>query len=201
MKQWVAVAMLAVLPITINAQSSTTPATPAPAAQPLPDMSLRGRLESQYVYVRDNVAKMADKMPADAYAFQATPEVKTFAANMGHIIRSNAAQCSNLLGRKHDLAGQDLEKTLTAKADIVKALKDATAFCDEYFMKMTTEQLVNGAFETFVTRDGQKIPVKAPHLGIVAAFLGHNNEMYGYMSVYMRLKGIVPPSSDRTPAK
>ena len=200
MKQLIPVVMLAVLPIVVDAQSST-PQSQAPAATkapaPLPDMSLPGRFLPPYNYVRNNLVKMAEKMPAEFYDFRPTPDIKTFAANMGHIIRSNASQCSVLIGRRHPLADQDLEKTMTAKADIVKAINDAFAFCDEYFTKMTDEQLKNGTYDSAITRDGQKIPLKVPHVSSVASLIAHSNEMYGYMSVYMRLKGIVPPSSDR----
>ena len=207
MTRWIPVVMLAVLPIvpvTVDAQSAAPPSQ-APAASgpalPIPDMSWKARFSSQYQYVRGNLVKMAEKMPAELYSFQPTPEIKTFAANLGHIIRSNAGQCSALLGRRLPLADQDLEKTVTAKADLVKAMNEVFTFCDEYFMNMSDDQLKTGTYQTSVTRDGQKIPLNVPHISNVASFLSHNNEMYGYMSVYMRLKGIVPPSSDRTDGK
>ena len=205
MKRWIPVVMLAVVPIvpvTLDAQSAAPPSqAPAKPPAPLPDMSLVARFSSQYQYVRGNLVKMAEKMPAELYAFQPTPEIKTFAANMGHIIQSNAAQCASATGRTSPFAGQNLEKTLTAKADIVKAMTDAFAFCDEFFSKLTNEQIGGGTYEITTTRDGQKIPLKMPYVATVSSFLSHNNEMYGYMSVYMRLKGIVPPSSDRTDGK
>ena len=193
MKHWIPVAMIAVLPIVIDAQSAAPP--------PLPDMSWKARFTSQYQYVRGHLVKMAEKMPPEWYAFQPTPEVKTFAANLGHIIRGNAGQCSALLGRRSPLADQDFEKTVTAKADLVKAVHEVFAFCDEYFTNLSDDQLKNGTYQSSVVRDGQKIPLNVPHISNVAAFLSHNNEMYGYMSVYMRLKGVIPPSSDRGDSK
>ena len=188
MKRWIPVVMLAVLPIMIDAQSATPPSqAPAKAPAPLPDMSLKARFLSQYQYVRGNLVKMAEKMPAELYAYQPTPEVKTFAANMAHIIQSNAGQCASASGRPSPYAGQNLEKTLTAKADVVKALTD--------------EQLSSGTYEITTTRDGQKIPLKMPYVSSYSSLISHNNEMYGYMAVYMRLKGIVPPSSDHADGK
>lgn len=192
MKLLCPVMMLAVLPIVVDAQSK--PATP-----PIPDMSLTARFSSQYTYVKGNLIKMAEKMPAEHYPFQPAPEVKTFAANMAHIIQSNTAQCSSVLGRTSPYAGQNLEKTLTAKADVVKALNDSFALCDEMMTKATNEQYSSGTYEITLTRDGQKVPVKVPFVSSVSSLISHSNEMYGYMSVYMRLKGIVPPSSE--PAK
>lgn len=34
-------------------------------------------------------------------------------------------------------------------------------------------------------------------LGLLAGMVSHSNEEYGYMAVYLRLKGVVPPSSER----
>jgi hypothetical protein len=45
-------------------------------------------------------------------------------------------------------------------------------------------------------REGQRTPAKVQAGASATAFLAHNNEMYGYMAVYLRLKGIVPPSSE-----
>lgn len=202
MKRWIPVVMLAVLPIMIDAQSATPPSqAPAKAPAPLPDMSLKARFLSQYQYVRGNLVKMAEKMPGELYAYQPTPEVKTFAANMAHIIQSNAGQCASASGRPSPYAGQNLEKTLTAKADVVKALTDAFVTCDDVFTKLTDEQLSSGTYEITTTRDGQKIPLKMPYVSSYSSLISHNNEMYGYMAVYMRLKGIVPPSSDHADGK
>ena len=202
MKRWIPVVMLAVLPIVIDAQSATPPSqAPVKAPAPLPDMSLKARFLSQYQYVRGNLVKMAEKMPAELYAFQPTPEIKTFAANMGHIIQSNAGQCASMTGRPNPFSGQNLEKTLAAKADVVKAMNDSFAFCDEFFTRMTNEQLSGATYEITTTHDGQKVALQVPYVSSAASLISHSNEMYGYMAVYMRLKGIVPPSSDHADGK
>jgi hypothetical protein len=140
--------------------------------------------------------QMADKMPAEAYEFKPAPEMRSFAAALGHIAMSNINQCGTLLGRKHALAGQDLTKTLTTKADTVKALADTFAFCDEYFSALKASSQLTGTFFTPPPRPGQP-EVKVPHGAMVTSFVAHNYEMYGYLAVYLRLKGIVPPSSER----
>jgi hypothetical protein len=145
------------------------------------------------------LTKTADKMPAEAYAFQPTPEMRTFAGNLGHILSSDISQCGTLLGRKHALSGQDLSKTLTTKAEVVKAAADTFAFCDEYFLKLDeTTPLADSYVNMNGRRNGQPIVFKVSSGANVVHFLTHNNEEYGYLAVYMRLKGIVPPSS--TPA-
>jgi len=106
-----------------------------------------------------------------------------------------------LLGKKHELSGKDLSKTLIAKEETVKALNDAFTFCDEYFGQLKTNvQLTDSYISAPVnTATGPKV-FKIAHGASITGFLVHNNEEYGYLAVYMRLKGIVPPSSEPAPA-
>ena len=170
----------------------------APPADPIPtDITLAYAVKAQYESIRGLMTKLADKMPAEHYAFQPTPEVKSFAASLGHIVSSNISQCGTLVGRKHELAGQDLSKTMTTKEPLVQALKQSFTFCDEYFTALTDNApLTTKYYDTFVMREGQRTPAKVQAGASATAFLAHNNEMYGYMAVYLRLRGIVPPSSE-----
>lgn len=77
----------------------------------------------QWQGLRRFLEQMADKMPAEFYSFRPTPEMRTFAGSMAHIISANVNQCGNLLGRKHALMGQPLENTLTQKADVISTLR------------------------------------------------------------------------------
>jgi hypothetical protein len=175
----------------------------APQQAPLPsEMSMTSRAVAYYNMSKTMLTRLAEKMPAEHYGFQPTPEMRTFAANIGHIASANVNQCGTLLGTKHPLSGQDLSKTLTTKADAVKALADTFAFCDQYFTKLKDDAALTGEyFSTVVMREGQKAPIKVAHGGIVTSFIAHNNEVYGYMAVYLRLKGIVPPSSEPAPVR
>jgi hypothetical protein len=69
---------------------------------------------------------------------------------------------------------------ITGKADIVKNLKDSFGYCDA----------------TFQSLDDAKI-LSSPQL--TASFLHtavHNNEIYGNIVGYLRVSGIVPPSTE-----
>ncbi|HET9372106.1 MAG TPA: DinB family protein [Vicinamibacterales bacterium] len=180
------------------AQSSPAPQAPPAAADPTPvEIHVAYAVKTQYEAVRRLMTALADKMPAEHYAFQPTPEVKTFAASLAHIVSSNVNQCGVLVGRKHELAGQDLSKTMTTKEPLVQAVRQTFAFCDEYFNTLTDNGALTGkAYDSFTMRDGQRVPAKVQAGAAATSFLSHNNEMYGYMAVYLRLKGIVPPSSE-----
>jgi hypothetical protein len=195
MKMWLSTCCLTILVVPIAAQSAA-PQTGTPAAPTVVTMTMSSTIVSQYKEVKRLYAESAAAMPAGAYSFQPTPEMRTFAGDMGHILTLDIAQCGSLLGRKHALAGVDLSKTLTTKTDIVKTVADAFAFCDEYFLKLDDSTPIT---ETYVTmkgqRNGQPLEFKVSNGASIVNFLTHNNEEYGYIAVYLRLKGIVPPSS------
>jgi hypothetical protein len=178
-----------------RAQGAAPQATTNPPA--VVTMTMAGTIVQQYKNIKDLWTKTASAMPADAYAFQPTPEVRTFAAAMGHVLASNIAQCNSLVGRKHALTGVDLEKTLTTKADITRSVADTFTFCDEYFLKVDDTTPLADAFVNMTghRRSGEPVTFKVSNGASVVHFLTHNNEMYGYLAVYLRLKGIVPPSS------
>jgi hypothetical protein len=127
---------------------------------------------------------MAEKMPADQYEFKPVAEIRTFGALMAHIADSQTRTCSTVNGE----AKTPNAASKTAKDDLVAALKESFAECDKAF-DATTEanatQMVSGG-------RGQ-----ASRLGTLARVVMHGNEEYGYGAIYLRLKGIVPPSSDQ----
>jgi uncharacterized damage-inducible protein DinB len=155
--------------------------TAAPPAQPANPLS--ADVKAMYTGVKNNLVKMAEKMPEEHYAFKATADIRTFGQLIGHVADSQARTCSALLGEPRQLnAGAK-----TAKADLVAALKESFAMCDKAVDSMSDAK----AAETIAM--GQR---QSSRLGALARMVSHSNEEYGYMAVYMRLKGIVPPSSE-----
>ena len=154
------------------------------------------QLRSQFGVSQRLLTKLADVMPADAYGFRPTPEVAPFAARIAHIAASNFAMCATLLGQPNPKAGADLEKTIADKPAAQQALADSFAFCGEYVKGLTPEHLGDTYTTNVVTPDGKRTPTPAARAGLFAYLVNHNNEMYGYLSMYLRLKGLVPPSSD-----
>jgi hypothetical protein len=174
-------------------------AAQAPQASATPPVELRDMaptLLQQYNSIKSLLTETVDAMPADAFGFQPTPDMRTFAGTVGHIASSNIGQCSGLLGRKHALSGQDLSKTLKTKEETAKALAASFAFCDEFFTQLKSNaQLTDEYYSVTTNRNGAPVTLKIANGASVAGFLAHNNEEYGYLAVHLRLKGIVPPSS------
>jgi hypothetical protein len=139
--------------------------------------------KQMYTGVKNNLMRMAEKMPEEHYSFKATPDVRTFGQLVGHVADSQARTCSAIAGEQKSLnAGSK-----TSKADLVAALKESFAMCDTAF------EGLNDTTATQMIKTGRGERSK---LGALIGTVSHSNEEYGYMAVYMRLKGIVPPSSE-----
>lgn len=170
----VAIAALVLVPAFSFAQMSANPYTDA--------------VRAQLAQVKDPIVRTAEKVPADVYAFKPTPEVRSLGQLIGHIADSNYGICGSGGGEKPPVSG--IEKSMTAKADLQKALADSFAFCEKILGSMDDKK----GSEVYKSFLGQQ-----PRLMMLAFNNSHNYEHYGNLVTYMRLKGIVPPSSE--PAK
>jgi uncharacterized damage-inducible protein DinB len=141
-----------------------------------------------YGYVKSWLLGSAEKMPAENYSFKPTDTVRSFGQIIGHAADAQYAFCSPVLGEKGP-AGS-IEKTKTTKAELIPALKDAFAFCDKAYDGMT-----DAAGVQMVKLFGADLP----KLGALSANVTHSAEHYGNVVTYLRMKNIVPPSSDAPP--
>ena len=134
------------------------------------------------------IERAAEKMPQEEYPFKPDPAVRSFGQILGHIADSDYLFCSTALGENNPSPG--IEKTKTTKAELTSALRDAFAYCSRAYDTLTDAD----AKET-VKAFGQE----RNKLGVLWFNASHNLEHYGNLVVYMRIKGIVPPSSDPQP--
>jgi hypothetical protein len=169
--------------------------TPSPAAAPPTHLNAAGQMQSQYNIVKSNLTKLADKMPDDAYAYKPVNETRTFAQGVAHTAATNFAMCANLTGKTNPKAGVDLEKTITTKPDAQQVLRESFTFCDEYMTHLSPETLAATYTGTSV-RGTERTPIQIERGGLAGNLIAHDNEMYGYLAVYLRMKGLVPPSSE-----
>jgi len=144
-------------------------------------------MEAKALYegVRNNIMKAADKMPEENYSFKPTPDVRSFGQLVGHVADAQYLFCSAAKGER--TAPPGAEKSKTSKADLTAALKEAFAFCDAIYAGMTDGAAV-GKTKLF---GGERTKLTVLHFNT-----SHNNEHYGNIVTYMRLKGLVPPSSE-----
>jgi uncharacterized damage-inducible protein DinB len=145
---------------------------------------LSAEVKASYTGVKNNLIRAAEKMPEENYSFKPTPEVQTWAQRVAHIADANAGGCGRVKGEAKQLGAA----SKTSKADLVAALKESFAYCDAVFDGMTDADAVT-------TVSGGRGPARSK-LALLWGAVAHSNEIYGAMGVYMRLKGIVPPSSE-----
>jgi hypothetical protein len=122
------------------------------------------------------------------YSFKPAPTVRSFGEIIGHLANENYLMCAPAIGQANPVASKDYEK-VTAKAELVAALKASLAFCDPAY-KLPDARL-NDPVELFGT--------KSTKLWAITLNLQHNGEHYGNLVTYMRIKGMVPPSSQGGP--
>lgn len=140
-----------------------------------------------YTMVSGMVVAAAQKMPDSNYSFKPTPDVRTFGQLIGHIADAQYGFCSTASGETNPMKG--IEKSKTTKADLVAALKDAVDYCNKVYGAMTDAQ--GSQTVKFMSYDVAKLTV-------LSVNTAHTDEHYGNMVTYLRLKGIVPPSSEQS---
>jgi uncharacterized damage-inducible protein DinB len=154
------------------------------AAQAFAASAMVTESNQAYTVIKTNIMKSAEKMPDDGYAYQPTKEERTFAQLIGHIADAQTRICSSATGEmKPGTAGK-----LTAKAELVTALKASFDVCDKAFESVNDDNATK--MVSFMGR-GEKTMI-----GTLIYNTTHDNESYGTLAVYMRMKGIVPPSSE-----
>jgi uncharacterized damage-inducible protein DinB len=131
------------------------------------------------------IERAAEKMPEEEYGFKPDPAVRSFGQIVGHIADANRLFCSGVLGESSNSA---IEKTKTTKAELSSALHDAFTYCNRAY-----DTLTDANMNETVKAYGQE----RNKLGVLWFNASHNLEHYGNLVVYMRTKGIVPPSSEK----
>jgi uncharacterized damage-inducible protein DinB len=143
-------------------------------------------LKTQADTIRSLVLRTAEKVPEDVYSFKPTPDVRSLGGVLGHIADGNNLLCGMANGDKP--APNPVNEKKTTRADLVAALKASYAACDKVF-EGTTDANATAAVDFFGQRQTR--------LGMLAFNTSHMWEHYGNLVTYMRLKNIVPPSSER----
>jgi hypothetical protein len=161
-----------------GAAFAQAPATPTVTNGPASEV------QASYARVKANVLKAADKMPAENYTYKPTPDIRTFARVVNHVTEAQLHSCGAL---NHSETPKVPEETAD-KATIVEALKASFAECDKAYAAVTDANVA----EAF-----QVGPVKRSRLGLLWGNVSHDNEQYATLALYMRLKGLVPPSSEK----
>src|SRR5262245_52120240 len=147
--------------------------------------SLPEGMKSLYQSVRRNLVDAAELMPEANYTFKPTPDVRSFGEIVGHVASAQFNFCAAARGMANPNK-RDNEK-LATKAELVQALKDSAAFCDPAYELDTAALMAPAIFSGTPITKGYALTYN----------IAHDNEHYGNIVTYLRLKGLVPPSSAR----
>jgi uncharacterized damage-inducible protein DinB len=170
---------------------ATLAAAPAAAqGQPASGDPLTAALKRQFDGVSRNVKEAAEKMPEDKYTYQATKDVRTFGGFVGHVANAHYMLCSRAKGETNPNK-EDFEKA-TGKAALVKAITAANEYCGSVFSGANDKWML----ETIAQGQGANA-TQVPRAAVLAGNTSHSNEHYGNLVTYMRINGLVPPSTER----
>ena len=155
-------------------------ASPLAAQGASPTASARALWED----VSNYLVQSAVDMPEAKYSFKPTPAVRSFGELLGHVAGSQSMFCAMALGEKAP-AEDAVEKSTTSKADLIKALKASNEYCQRAYAlpDATVADTVN-MFGSVRTK-----------LYVLMINATHDNEHYGNIVTYLRMNGMVPPSS------
>jgi uncharacterized damage-inducible protein DinB len=160
-------------------------AGPAAAQQP-PGDPLTAALKRQWDGVALNLKEAAEKMPAEKYSFKPNPDVRSFAGEVGHGANTHYFFCARIKGESNPNK-EDFEKA-TSKDVLVKALVASNEYC---------ASVLGSANDKWLMESIGQGPQAQPRGAVLAAHIAHSNETYGTMVPYLRMSGVVPPSTAR----
>ncbi len=144
-----------------------------------------GEAQRSYAGLKANILKAADRMPEGDFKFRPTPEVRTFGRVVNHISEAQLHSCGAANGTKDPAK---VPPETADKAAIVEALNASFAECDKAYAALTdtnmAEMLAMG-------------PMKRSRIGLMWGNVAHDNEQYATLALYLRLKGLAPPSSEK----
>ena len=175
------------------AQQQQMPGRGAPQAPP----TVAGAVRNFYNGIKDNVTRSGDKMPEEFYGLRpgTQQEVRTFGQHLAHIANFNYLWCAQAKGEKNPNAGINLEKTLTTKDQFMKALRASYEYCDGAYTALTDAN--SGEVITITQENGRQ--TQQTRMGLLMLNIVHNEEVYGSIVTTLRIKNIVPPSSEPRP--
>lgn len=168
-------------PLMVAAVVTAQAQGPATASTPEKDV------QRSYAGLKANILKSADKMPPDGYSYKPEPDVRTFARVLNHVTEAQLRSCGALNGTAPDALPKVPPETAD-KAQIVSALQASFAECDKAYASLTSANILENV---------NMGPAQRARISIAWGNVAHDNEQYSALALYLRLKGIAPPSTER----
>ena len=169
---------LALIAVTVALAAAT------PAAQ---TASIQADFLKDWTGQKDMLMKIADAMPDAKYNFKATPPQRDFGGHVMHVAQINMMVLKTLNAKA---PAPTINEKATSKADVMKAMAETFDY-GIAILKEQTDQTMVGAVA------GPPWMGPSTRARIFEFLVGHTQDTYGQMVVYLRLNGLVPPASQR----
>ena len=191
LKMMVAGLALGVCSVAMSAQMGSAPAAAGGSTEPA------AALQVMLGVLEHDIVPAAKAMPAEKYDFAPSAavfaagspakfeKVRTFGEQVAHVAQANYYFYMTLSGLKPDMDVRAMS-TMTKKEDAVKALEGSIAFAHKAIATITAAN----AFDTIKGADGMNTRATLAAFGVA-----HGYDHYGQMAEYLRMNGIIPPSS------
>jgi len=155
-----------------------------PSAQ---SASLKGDFLKEWTGQKATLVKIAEAMPESKFSFKATPAQRDFGGHVMHIAQINM-MVFKMMGAK--AAAPAINEKAMSKAETIKAMSDSFDYGTAILNEQTDQSMAANV---------QGPPWMGPSTParIFAFMIGHTQDTYGQMVVYLRLNGLVPPASAR----
>ena len=149
--------------------------------------SIQSDFAKDWAAQKDMLVKIAQAMPEDKFTFKATPAQRDFAGHVMHIAQVNMMLLATIGGKT---PAPQINMKATSKADTIKAMSDTFDYGTALIKEQTDQTMVAGV-------QGPPWMGVSTRARMIAFLIGHTQDTYGQMVVYLRLNGVVPPASQR----
>ena len=180
MRTLIAAVVLLVAPVAIAQPKSPPKIDPA--------NPISSSMKNGFDRVKGFIAAAAEEMPAADYSFKPSPDVRSFGQLIGHVADASYMFCGAAKKETKPPVAASIEKTVTSKDALQKALADAFAYCDAVYAA-TTDASLQSSIDLF--------KMKMMKFNALDVNVAHDNEHYGNIVTYLRIKKLVPPSSSK----
>jgi len=157
-----------------------------PAAPPCATLSCD--ILGDWQRTTNQIIGIADRMPEDKWGYKSTPAQRSYGEQVMHIVQTDV-RFIGALGGKTPAPMVDAKASAT-KAASMAALRASFAYGEAVIKEFNDQQWlerINGMF----------MGPSVARLRVIYFDMGHSQDIYGQMAVYLRLNGLVPPASDR----
>lgn len=150
--------------------------------------SLAGDILDDWQGQKKLIADAASAMPADKYSYKSTPAQRSYGEQVMHIVGANQMLLSTLGGKT---PAPMINMKAATKDEIVAALRQSYEWGEALAKEFSEAQMVER-----VTPPRFMGP-SASRARLFYGVMGHTQDIYGQMVVYLRLNGVTPPASVR----